>query len=199
MLIMMFRATLFVQKCIMTGRKYGCKSWLYSRLRVRPLKFGIMYLHSLTMTETAITVSWSRRILIRNGIGTSGVCCAGCRFYFDVDTIKALRDHVCLAEKNTGRVQQWCLDPRHYRSCPFCDFMISDGIMPSNEGRGMFFAVCLEEPAVMKTSRHSQRIPAGALQKLSLVGSKDGYPELEEKKEFIFERDFKEEECSIKQ
>ena len=57
----------------------------------------------------------------------------------------------------------------------------------------MFFAVCLEEPAVMETSRHSQRI-LPELAETVIAGSKDGYPELEEKKEFILNVISKEEE-----
>ena len=57
----------------------------------------------------------------------------------------------------------------------------------------MFFAVCLEEPASWKTSRHSQRI-LPELAETVIAGSKDGYPELEEKKEFILNVISKEEE-----
>ena len=57
---------------------------------------------------------------------------------FDVDTIKALRDHVCrLAGKEYGKEYKDDVSIRvitdHIRSVTF---MISDGIMPSNEGRG---------------------------------------------------------------
>ena len=57
---------------------------------------------------------------------------------FDVDTIKALRDHVSrLAGKEYGEDYNTDVSLRvitdHVRSVTF---MISDGIMPSNEGRG---------------------------------------------------------------
>ena len=57
---------------------------------------------------------------------------------FDVDTIKALRDHVCsLAGKEYGAKYQDDVSIRvitdHVRSVTF---MISDGIRPSHEGRG---------------------------------------------------------------
>ena len=89
---------------------------------------------------------------------------------FDVDTIKALRDHVCrLAEKEYGEEYNNDVSIRvitdHVRSVTF---MISDGIMPSNEAAVMFFAVCLEEPAVMEDFSAFTKDSCRSLQKLSL-------------------------------
>ena len=115
---------------------------------------------------------------------------------FDVDTIKALRDHVCrLAGVEYGKVYDSDVSIRvitdHIRSVTF---MISDGIMPSNEGRGYVLRRLLR-----RACRHGRLlgIEKGFLPELAetvIDGSKDGYPELEEKKEFILKVISKEEE-----
>lgn len=115
---------------------------------------------------------------------------------FDVDTIKALRDHVCrLAGKEYGVEYQDDVSIRvitdHVRSVTF---MISDGIMPSNEGRGYVLRRLLR-----RACRHGRLlgIDGSFLPKLAetvISGSKDGYPELEEKKDFILKVIAKEEE-----
>ena len=115
---------------------------------------------------------------------------------FDVDTIKALRDHVCrLAEVEYGKEYDKDVSIRvitdHIRSVTF---MISDGIMPSNEGRGYVLRRLLR-----RACRHGRllNISKGFLPELAktvIAGSKDGYPELEEKREFILKVIAKEEE-----
>ena len=107
---------------------------------------------------------------------------------FDVDTLKALRDHVGrLAGVEYGEDDMKDISLRvitdHIRSVTF---MISDGIMPSNEGRGYVLRRLLR-----RACRHGRilGIEGRFLKGLSetvIEGSKDGYPELEEKKEFIF-------------
>ena len=115
---------------------------------------------------------------------------------FDVDTIKALRDHVCrLADAEYGKEYNSDVSIRvitdHIRSVTF---MISDGIMPSNEGRGYVLRRLLR-----RACRHGRLlgIEKGFLPELAetvIAGSKDGYPELEEKREFILKVISKEEE-----
>ena len=107
---------------------------------------------------------------------------------FDVDTIKALRDKVCEFasveyKADADKDVSIRLITDHIRSATF---MISDGIMPTNEGRGYVI-----RRLIRRAARHGRLlgIDGKFLAKLSatvIEGSKDGYPELEEKKEFIF-------------
>ena len=107
---------------------------------------------------------------------------------FDVDTICALRNLVCeIAGKEYEKNYQDDVSIRlitdHIRSATF---MISDGIMPTNEGRGYVL-----RRLIRRAARHGRLlgIEGSFLAKLSaevINGSKAGYPELEEKKEFIF-------------
>ena len=115
---------------------------------------------------------------------------------FDVDTLKALRDHICrLADTEYGKDAQADISIRvitdHTRSVTF---MISDGIMPSNEGRGYVLRRLLR-----RACRHGRLlgIEGSLIPELAqtvIEGSKDGYPELEEKKDFILKVIAKEED-----
>ena len=73
-------------------------------------------------------------------------------------------------------------------------FMISDGIMPSNEGRGYVLRRLLR-----RACRHGRLLGIEGsfipeLAQTVIEGSKDGYPELEEKKDFILKVIAKEED-----
>lgn len=115
---------------------------------------------------------------------------------FDVDTLKALRDHICrLADTEYGKDAQADISIRvitdHTRSVTF---MISDGIMPSNEGRGYVLRRLLR-----RACRHGRLLGIEGsfipeLVQTVIEGSKDGYPELEEKKDFILKVIAKEED-----
>lgn len=106
---------------------------------------------------------------------------------FDIDTVKALLNRVAeLAhteyKKNTNVDVSLRLITDHVRSCTF---MISDGIMPSNEGRGYVLRRLLRRAA-----RHGRLLGIEGkfladLSQTVIELSKDGYPELEEKKAMI--------------
>ena len=107
---------------------------------------------------------------------------------FDVDTVQALRNKVCEFANVTYKEDEVKdvsirLITDHIRSATF---MISDGIMPTNEGRGYVL-----RRLIRRAARHGRLLGIDGmfLAKLSetvIEGSKDGYPELEEKKDFIF-------------
>ena len=107
---------------------------------------------------------------------------------FDVDTICALPNKVCefagtAYQTNEDADVSIRIITDHIRSATF---MISDGIMPSNEGRGYVL-----RRLIRRAARHGRilGIDGKFLAKLSetvIEGSKDGYPELDEKKDMIF-------------
>ncbi len=107
---------------------------------------------------------------------------------FDVDTLQSLRNAVCDAAGKTYHTNDADdisirLITDHIRSATF---MISDGIMPSNEGRGYVL-----RRIIRRAARHGRilgidHLFLAELAKTVISGSKDGYPELEEKQDFIF-------------
>ena len=107
---------------------------------------------------------------------------------FDIDTMKAIRDKIC--EMSGKTYQTDAIDDisirlitDHIRSSTF---LVSDGVMPSNEGRGYVL-----RRLIRRAARHGRMLGIDGLflAKLSetvINESKDGYPELDEKKDFIF-------------
>ncbi|MBP5225288.1 MAG: alanine--tRNA ligase, partial [Lachnospiraceae bacterium] len=121
------------------------------------------------------------------GLERLAVVVQGVDSIFDVDTLAALTKHV---GEITG--VPYKSDPKsdisiriitdHIRSVTF---MISDGIMPSNNGRGYVLRRLLRRAA-----RHGRILGVhgtflAELSKTVIETSKDGYPELEEKKAMI--------------
>ncbi len=106
---------------------------------------------------------------------------------FDVDTIKAIRDHVCqLSGAVYGEVYKHDVSIRvitdHIRSVTF---MAGDGVLPSNEGRGYVMRRLLR-----RAVRHGKLLGIKGLFLKGLVktvvdNSKHEYTELEDKYEYI--------------
>ena len=106
---------------------------------------------------------------------------------FDIDTMKAIRDKICelagvtyMADEHKDVSIRLITD--HIRSVTF---MASDGIIPSNEGRGYVLRRLLRRAA-----RHGRTLGIDGLFLAKLAttvidSSKDGYPELDEKRELI--------------
>lgn len=106
---------------------------------------------------------------------------------FDVDTVKAIRDHICrLANCEYGKEYKKDVSIRvitdHIRTVTF---MASDGVLPSNEGRGYVMRRLLR-----RAVRHGKLLGINGLFLKDLVKtvvecSKGEYNELEEKYDYI--------------
>ena len=122
------------------------------------------------------------------GLERLAVVVQGVDSLFTVDTNKALLDRVCeLAHPEYQKDHETAVSLRivadHVKSCTF---MISDGIMPSNEGRGYVLRRLLRRAA-----RHGRKLGIEGQFMAGLAAtvielSKDGYPELEDNKAMIF-------------
>ena len=106
---------------------------------------------------------------------------------FDVDTIQAVRNAVCVAANKTYKENEKDdisirLITDHIRSATF---LISDGVMPSNEGRGYVL-----RRLIRRAARHGRLLGVEGkfladLSSVVIRESKEGYPELGEKAIFI--------------
>lgn len=135
---------------------------------------------------------------IDTGMGLERIACImqGVLSLFDVDTIKSIRDAICKkANKTYGQDADTDVSIRvvtdHIRSTVF---MISDGVNPSNEGRGYVLRRLLRRAA-----RHGRLlgIEGTFLYELAdevINASSGAYPELSEKSDLIKNKIQKEEE-----
>ncbi len=112
----------------------------------------------------------------------------GVNSIFDVDTVKAIRDKVCeLSNLKYGEDSKKDISIRvitdHIRSVTF---MTADGVLPSNEGRGYVLRRLLRRAARHGKILGINDLFLADLSKIVIETSKDAYPELEEKKEYIY-------------
>ena len=126
---------------------------------------------------------------IDTGMGLERLACVmqGVNNMFEVDTIRKVLDNVCaIAGKEYGVDKNTDISIRvvtdHIRSATF---MISDGVIPSNEGRGYVLRRILR-----RACRHGKLlgINRSFLPELGVIAigeSEGAYPELAEKKDYI--------------
>ena len=126
---------------------------------------------------------------IDTGMGLERLACVmqGVDNLFEVDTVRKLLDTVCeIAGKTYGKDQKNDISIRvvtdHIRSATF---MISDGVIPSNEGRGYVLRRILR-----RASRHGKllginRMFLKELSEIVISQNEGAYPELREKYDYI--------------
>ena len=122
------------------------------------------------------------------GLERLAMVCQDADSVFDIDTMKALRDRVCeiagvTYETDPKKDISIRLITDHIRSVTF---MTSDGILPSNEGRGYVLRRLLRRAARHGRLLGIQGAFLANLCETVIRDSKGGYPELEEKKNYIF-------------
>ncbi|MBR2621144.1 MAG: alanine--tRNA ligase [Clostridia bacterium] len=126
---------------------------------------------------------------IDTGMGLERLACVmqGVDNMFEVDSIRKILDHVCtIADKTYGADKNNDISIRvitdHIRSSMF---MIADGVIPSNEGRGYVL-----RRIIRRACRHGKLLGINRaflceLCETAIGESYEAYPELGEKKDYI--------------
>ena len=126
---------------------------------------------------------------IDTGMGLERIACImqGVDSIFDIDTMKNIRDQVCtISNKEYNASNQTDISIRiitdHIRAVTF---MLCDGVLPSNEGRGYILRRLLRRAA-----RHGKLLGINGeflceLCDVVIAEFGDAYPQLVEKKEYI--------------
>ncbi len=126
---------------------------------------------------------------IDTGMGLERLACVmqGVDNLFEVDTVRHLLDTVCeIAGKKYGEDKEDDISIRvitdHVRSAKF---MISDGVIPSNEGRGYVL-----RRIIRRACRHGKLLGINhmflkGLSEIVIDQNKDAYPELQTKGEYV--------------
>ena len=126
---------------------------------------------------------------IDTGMGLERLACVmqGVDNLFEVDTVRHLLDTVCsIAKKEYGKERCDDISIRvitdHTRSATF---MISDGVIPSNEGRGYVL-----RRIIRRACRHGKLLGIdgmflGGLAEIVISQNEGAYPELKEKRDYI--------------
>ncbi len=121
------------------------------------------------------------------GLERLAIMMQGVDSFFDIDTMQIIRDEICKKANVTYQTNKDSdvsirVITDHIRSVTF---MTSDGILPSNEGRGYVLRRLLRRAA-----RHGKLLGIQGkflkdLAQIVIESSKDGYPELKEKEAYI--------------
>jgi len=126
---------------------------------------------------------------IDTGMGLERLACVmqGVDNLFEVDTVRKLLDTVCaIAGKTYGKNRENDISIRvvtdHIRSATF---MISDGVIPSNEGRGYVLRRILRRACRHGKLLSIERKFLAELCEIVIDQNKGAYPELEEKADYI--------------
>ncbi len=126
---------------------------------------------------------------IDTGMGLERLACVmqGVDNLFEVDTVRALLDRVCeIAGKTYGAEKNNDISIRvitdHTRSATF---MISDGVIPSNEGRGYVL-----RRIIRRACRHAKLLGIEGmflkgLSEIVIAQNENAYPEIREKHDYI--------------
>ena len=126
---------------------------------------------------------------IDTGMGLERLACVmqGVDNLFEVDTVRALLDRVCeISGKTYGN--EWLTDVSirvvtdHVRSATF---MISDGVIPSNEGRGYVL-----RRIIRRACRHGKLLGIDGmflrgLCEIVIAQNQEAYPELKTKRDYV--------------
>ncbi|MBR7142455.1 MAG: alanine--tRNA ligase [Clostridia bacterium] len=126
---------------------------------------------------------------IDTGMGLERIACImqGVTSLFEVDTIRAITDRVCeIAGVQRGESRQTDISLRvitdHIRSTVF---LVSDGVLPSNEGRGYVLRRLLRRAARHGRLLNVCRPFLSELCDVVIEASGEAYPELKEKASYI--------------
>ena len=126
---------------------------------------------------------------IDTGMGLERLACVmqGVGNLFEVDTVQSVLHHVeHIAGKTYGQNEKTDISIRvitdHIRSCTF---MVSDGILPSNEGRGYVLRRLLRRAARHGRMLGIDRPFLTELVDTVIASSEQGYPELREHEAYI--------------
>ena len=126
---------------------------------------------------------------IDTGMGLERLACVmqGVDNLFEVDTVRALLDRVCeISGKTYGKSQKDDISIRvitdHTRSATF---MISDGVIPSNEGRGYVL-----RRIIRRACRHAKLLGIEGmflegLSRIVIAQNECAYPELNTKRDYV--------------